>query len=561
MKDWKKSKKAEPGTAAGIFFWCLAVVLTAYSLFLCSGSDIWYDELFTEGLIAEGVGDLLRLDARDVHPPLYYLLVKGAVDLAHLFLPDVEAVTISKMMSVLPFFGLLGYGAIWVQKRYGWLSAGLFAFCVVSMPQMSGYTTEVRMYGWALFFVTAAFLHGGEILHEAFHASEGEALKKTEAAGISPGAGAGGSFPGNRTGRSAPSDRNVPVRGGFPAPGHWTAFILSGICAAYTHYFAALAAFFLYLVLAAMLLWGCRGEIRRRNLRLWALGAGISVAAYLPWIPSALSQVMAVRRNYWILPLEWSCFGGCVKFVLKPSTGYQWLDYGAAVFLFALLGGLLSGIFLKWKKMSPGEDGKYLYAACGPVVLGATALSGILISVLMRPIFIYRYMLPAMGIFWLGFVCLLCRRKKKILLIPCLLLLAMGLKDYRAFAGEELFKKKQMERTLAELEGIDNDAAVLFNFDQLQAVAGYYLEQDTWLYDGEPEELIRRVFPRAHGGGDGKWLKSLLEKEGTVWFAGSGLARDALLEEWEQEGIRVAETVDSCLLERYWFNLYRLEME
>ena len=102
-------------------------------------------------------------------------------------------------------------------------------------------------------------------------------------------------------------------------------------------------------------------------------------------------------------------------------------------------------------------------------------------------------------------------------------------------------------------------AALKAGLDTLEH--GNYLEQDTWLYDGEPEELIRGMFPRVHGGGDGKWLKSLLEKEGTVWFAGSGLVRDALLEEWEQEGIRVAETVDSCLLERYWFNLYRLEME
>ncbi len=512
MKGWMKSIKADPGAAAGIFLWCLAAVLSVYSLFLCFSRDIWYDELFTEGFIGQSVGNLLRLDAQDVHPPLYYLLVKAAVDFTDLLLPAADGVVVSKLMSVIPFLGLLGYAAVMVRKRYGWLCAGIFAFCLLGMPQMANYTTEVRMYGWALFFVTASYLHGGEILY-----------------------------------------------GGNRWRIHWTAFILFGVCAAYTHYFAAVTAFFLYITLGIGIFLGKKEE-RRRNAALWAAGAGLSVAVYLPWLPSAFAQVSAVRKDYWILPLEWSCFGGCVKFVLKPSTGYPWVDYGAAVLLFLLLTGFMGHAFLLRRKLDAQERKMLLYASSGPVLVGATALFGIVVSVLMRPVFIYRYMLPALGCFWFAFACFLSRRKRKAVLAVCLLfLLAVGVTDYRAFAGEESFKKEQMERTLSWLERIDGDASVLFNFDQVQAVAGYYMEQDTWLYGDEPEELIHRMFPQVHGGADVDWVKERLARDVPVWFVGSGLAREGILEEWEQEGIIVAEMVDSCLLERYWFNLYRLE--
>lgn len=140
------------------------------------------------------------------------------------------------------------------------------------------------------------------------------------------------------------------------------------------------------------------------------------------------------------------------------------------------------------------------------------------------------------------------------------LLIVVGLVDYRSFAQGELVKKEQMERTLEAFDGLGEDSVILFNFDQMQAVAGYYLNRETWLYGDEPEALIAEMFPEAKAAGDAAWVKSLLEEGRTVWFAGSNLAREAVLAEWQELGIVPAETVDSLLLERYWFNLYRLTL-
>ena len=101
----------------GMVLFLLAVVMAVCSLNLCASTDIWYDELFTMGFIEQPVGRLLELAARDVHPPLYYLIVKAVVEAVHFFAPGVNSVMIAKAVSVLPYFGLLGCAAVRVRKR------------------------------------------------------------------------------------------------------------------------------------------------------------------------------------------------------------------------------------------------------------------------------------------------------------------------------------------------------------------------------------------------------------------------------------------------------------
>ncbi|MFR8337070.1 MAG: hypothetical protein ACLVAW_10525 [Eisenbergiella massiliensis] len=54
---------------------------------------------------------------------------------------------------MLPYLALLGYSLTLIRKKYGWLCSGLFSFCILAMPQMANYTTEIRMYGFALFLL------------------------------------------------------------------------------------------------------------------------------------------------------------------------------------------------------------------------------------------------------------------------------------------------------------------------------------------------------------------------------------------------------------------------
>lgn len=587
-------KKAKyPGREiAGFFLLGLSLILLGRSVMLCFSNDIWYDELFTVGLAEHSYGELVRLTAADVHPPLYYCIVKFFADLCKLIAPGTGTVVPAKIVSVLPYFLLLLYAVTFMRKRFGLFVGGMFLFCVTAMPQLPAYTVEVRMYGWAMLFVTAAFLHAGELTRSY----------------VNP--------------KTAPADQEVGRQKRMRCL-HGAAFTVYGLAAAYTQYFACVAVVMVYFWLLVAF-W-----IRdRRRIREWLLCVAVSVICYVPWLFALAGQLSAVSENYWILPLTWRSLGGCVKFLLKPAFANETMNTILAVILF----GSYLGLWCRWmeklyynrrvfkkngendgknentecsKKFENGEDGEYRaalqraaheaeerfwLAAAGIGVLAGLVVFGFAASFLIRPIFVYRYMIPAAGCFWLGFaLCLneiLCKPEMitgskgcigtakeelcKLKAIPraagialTVLVIIIGLRDYRAFMGEEEYKIRLMAETEAALAMIGPQDSVLYNFDQVQAVTGYYLPGTTarFLWQTEGEELIQKITSPCGTVADAEEIRELLRaqegEERSVWFIGSFNSREDIVEEWREEGLNVEEK-GSFLLERYWFNLYKI---
>ena len=116
---------------AGYFLLAVSVVLLCRSFTLCFGNDIWYDELFTVGMAEHSYGELVRFTAADVHPPLYYCIVKLFADLCKLVVPEAGTIIPAKMVSVFPYFILLLYCLGFIRKRFGVFVCGLFFFCTI----------------------------------------------------------------------------------------------------------------------------------------------------------------------------------------------------------------------------------------------------------------------------------------------------------------------------------------------------------------------------------------------------------------------------------------------
>lgn len=512
-------QKLKQDEVIGICFAAISVILLGISVFLCFSSDIWYDELFTMGLADQSCGKLISVTARDVHPPLYYLIVKFALTVSGTIMGSVHPVAAAKLVSVLPFFLCLIYAVTKVRRYFGMLSAGLLCFLIFTMSKLSDYTVEIRMYGYALFFILAAMLHAYELVYV------GEKKKYI----------------------------------------NWIALTLYSLAACYTHYFACVAACMVYLYLLAAL---CREHRWKQEAKGFFTSGLVCVAGYAPWLILAVTgQVGQIKENYWIPPLGWRTLGGCVKFLFQPSFTNQKLNILLAVVLFACYAALLIGAVIKRRKEEEEKKRKVFFAAGCVAVLFGIVLFGFLASFLIRPVFVYRYMLPALGVFWLAFALLVSavKDKKKLFIPLILLLLIVGLRNYRAFYGEEMWKRVQMEKALAALDQIKEEDILVFNFDQVQGVVSYYLPNHTYLWYGEPEELLREMFPQNHGLVEGGFsdeegilaMKELLEKGEQVWFLGSGNAREEIIEKWEAVGIK-AEECDSVMVERYWFNLYKI---
>ena len=514
------------GKWMGFIFLAAAAGMLILSARLCFSDGIWYDELFTMGLTGKSFRELTALTARDVHPPFYYYYVKAVTRLCLAVFPGADTVIVGKLCSVLPLFGLAAYGVTKVRKHFGWLCAGLFLFGVIAMPNLPQYTVEIRMYTLAMFLVTAAFLHGYEILC-GFAQPGGE---KAE----------------DGTAKAEKRDRGKD----------WLFLAGYGIMAAYTHYFAAAAAAMVYLFLLVFII--RKGKGRRENgIRNWLLAVLFSVLAYLPWLFVLARQMAQVKESYWILPLTWRTFGSCVKFLMKPPFGSNIFQVAAAVVLFIVYVGLM--LYMLWKNRRD-EESVFLIAA-GTGTLAGLVLFGFAASFLLRPVFIVRYMLPAAGCFWLSFAFFVSKAvKEKWLFWPVLLLVfVIGIGDFRWFRNDETWRRVRMEEVQEAFEPIGPEDMVVTQFNQVQGVAGYYLENDMYLWNGEPEELICDIFENKYFSlSDGEEMKEWIEEGKTVWFIGNKNAD--LLKEWEEAGI-LAKEHQEFMLEVYWATLYRLYPE
>lgn len=229
---------------------------------------------------------------------------------------------------------------------------------------------------------------------------------------------------------------------------------------------------------------------------------------------------------------------------------------------------------------------RFLFATAGITVPAGLVVFGFVASFLIRPIFVYRYMIPAAGCFWLGFaLCLnemLCKPRtpvskaddtgtflRAVAIALTLMVVIIGLRNYRAFMGEEEYKIRLMAETEKALAMIGPQDSVLYNFDQVQAVTGYYLPQtvERFLWRAQGEKLIQEITSPCGTVEDVEEVRRMLvrtrKKEadegegGNVWLIGSFNSREEIVADWREAGLNVEE-MGSFLLERYWFNLYKI---
>lgn len=574
----------------GILFLILGILSFFVCLFQAFGQDIWFDEVFSVNFIQHSYKEIAALTGKDVHPPLYYWYLKLFHDIGKVLVPAASSIVLCKLASMLPFVGIFVYTLTAIRKNFGLHTAGLFWFLIMTMPQISNYTVEIRMYSLALFFITAAFVHSCELVR-AFPAqgvSEAEGTAEPGAAGsevISGAALASGSVTGE----------NGLIKG-WKKNKHWLLFWVYGILTAYTQYYACVAVIAIYIAVfifyAVMAHKNKTGKsvcekvqinqeqvenrktiqneaaiqnkvaIKEQN-RICArngigkvlLCAGLSVLAYLPWLPFFFSQVRTVSSSYWIQPLTWKSIFGCMKYIFLPVSYAVKKNYVLACVMILLFGAAFLYSFLMKRKHARGR----FFLLTGLWIAVFTTLIGFVCSILNRPIFVYRYLIPCLGAMWLVAAVVLWDFIEKnwgiLLFVPFLL---SGYSNMQGFYGEENKKIVEMKATQSFLADFPKDAVVLCNFNHVQAVTACYLKDsnEIWLYGSNPEDLIAELLPQCRGLEDTTELLQLV-KERDVYFFGSFNSREELLKEWETEGIAYTEE-GTYLLERYYFNVYHL---
>ena len=295
------------------------------------------DEYFTRTVLLLPLKDIITITANDVHPLLFYVMGKAVVELATIF--GIDYFYSLKLLSILAYVIVLIISFTKIRKEYGWLPAGLFVFALGIMNEYSRYCLIGRMYTWAVLFILIAFLSFKDII-----------MKED-----------------NRK--------------------HWILLTLFSTLAAYTHYFAAITALCIYLILLIYII-----RFKKEELKNWILSAASAIVLYLPWLPIFIHQSMQVKESFWITEVTLD----------KAILFFGYYGYNETVVM-----GLVSILFLvafliiyaKSSKNMEKKD-KFILSSGFGVYLGTIAL-GIAISMVFTPIMDARYIMPAAGVLWL----------------------------------------------------------------------------------------------------------------------------------------------------------------
>jgi hypothetical protein len=308
----------------------------------------------------------------------------------------------------------------------------------------------------------------------------------------------------------------------------------------------------------------------------------LTAIAYVPWLSVFLSQASAVKANYWIQPVGIRSLGSVVKYLFKGYFSNEKIAVVVAVVFFITITALFIKNLIAYAK---NRQDAYLFTILSLLVLPLLVSGGLIASVLLRPVFVNRYMLPAYGCFWLSVSIMVSREIEalfqkegdaKTLVKPvakafgilgtalAILILFTGIVDFNCFVGNEKYRKVNMEKTSELFASIGSDTIIISNFNHVQGLLGYYLNRETedhriFLYQQEPEELIKDMVPGLETIDDPVDIANYLEGGKKVLFLGSFNSREELVKQWEDElGIK-NENQGSYLMERYWFDVFALK--
>lgn len=497
-----KSKKNIIEYIISFIFLAVAIWGTVIIASKVAGDDIWYDEVFSMVFAGKSVGEMIKLTAADVHPPLYYMYLKAVVTLGTGMFGMSEIVA-AKLASILPLFLLDIVSFTYIRKKHGLVSAASAAMMITIMPQLSIYWVEIRMYSFGMLLIGMAYIFGGRIIEDGKHKD-------------------------------------------------YVIFCIIGIMTAYTQYFSCVAIVGLYFYMGIALL---RNK-RMRDVRLLVISGIVSVLAYVPWIPKFISQVGTVRSNYWIQPMDIKSIPGCIKFFFLPMGGAKgYISAGLGILTVVIVYFLVIRI-----KESSVADRYYEFAPYSMLIL--MIVTGYISSILGRPIFVYRYMIPVAAALYFALSFTMGRvanSKNLYMWLLTLPLILIGYYSINSFNIEETNKINSIDASVAAIESLPADGVIIANFDQIAVLMDYYLPgREIYVYEGSVDESAALMYDNDGQALMDSELEAVIEDSDAVYFFGSFNSREELLADFKTRGIDNELVYDSCFIERYYFNIYKL---
>lgn len=250
----------------------------------------------------------------------------------------------------------------------------------------------------------------------------------------------------------------------------------------YTHYFACVSAIVIYAELIVFML--IRKNFKEiKNILISGIGV---VVLYLPWLFIFLGQASTVNDSYWISPVTFTTIKE--NFLFLFTTGTAMLT--AVVILIFLIASVYA--IIHFVKNDCPE------AACGIGIWSGTIVIGIVLSIVIRPIFVSRYMMGAAACLWLGIAIGLSKvKQEKIKYIVILFSVIVCTLGCRKYIVDENNNRSSLEYILKELNGyVDDETVILSNYNHIQRVIMYFypLNESIMTEDQPVSDLVKLIY-------------------------------------------------------------------
>lgn len=300
---------------------------------------IWGDEGFSLTLVRGNVKDILLGTAADVHPPLYYLILKAFVSILG------ESVFIGHVISYVAFVGTCFLVISFVRKNFGLISAYIAVLFVGWTEYAMVYNVEIRMYSIALFFVTLTFCMAYKVMNNGL-------------------------------------------------TNEWILMSFFALLSGYTHYFALIMVAFIILGVFLFCVIRKQEEVGKKI----GITVIVCIVGYMPWLLAMITTVTRTVGDFWLTGIP--TFRECVNMFLGHMS-YSYSLFILILILF--LGYVLKHIIdvIRGKKtvhecvnVFLQQDCKLHMSILGIWTFMGTACLGIVVSKFLQPVLLTRYLYP-----------------------------------------------------------------------------------------------------------------------------------------------------------------------
>lgn len=418
--------------------WIYAALLFFLNFIRIFDDNFWADEAATVSQMRGTFTSITAWAAGDVHPPLYYYMLKVV------YMVFGEHGWAYHALSLIPLLTIIILSLTVFWREFGWgTSILLITFAGLSDNALCQ-NVEVRMYSWANLFVLFSFYGLWRII---------EKQRKRD---------------------------------------HML-FALFSLGAAYTHYFAMVSVAFFYLFL--MILAFSRKKLHLQTVIATWIG---TILGYMPWLFQFLKTVRRTADSYWVTWIP--TVKQAISYLFSSSFSYSlvWAALLDGVVIFSLYETKILTVDMDRDKVfylsisldQVRSSDMAIWTAAGIFCIVGTIMFATIYSYLIRPVFTLRYIYAISVVAWIVLAVSISRLKfgKLWTVALWIYLLIVLVPRYQAVYMKDKEADEALQKTLEATAEIGKNDVILDN-GRLMSLTGYYYPE------AETKEIVLDRFP------------------------------------------------------------------